>query len=281
MRVVAALAFLAACGSDGGSPDLAVATDDAGVCTSGPAGDCSAACANYGKLFECLDMGGAGPDPAQCMDDCTRNVQLATDRARLYGCIEQFAGCAATLSCAQGCLHQPGGGCDPAGQTGSCLDGETCDARTKRCVATSPCATDSDCADGFACLFSPINGYCWRSCAANQGEPANVLCNASHWCDPATFTCVPWPCINGAASLDCAAGCARLAKDCASDPRCDPSICDQTKCMNDCAAAMSSGDPMQIAAAGCLQLGQTCPEFDSCIAICAPGIADAGVDGGI
>jgi hypothetical protein len=129
------------------------------------------------------------------------------------------ATCSTVAPCADGLVCADGFCVEPC-TTGSCADGELCDAGSGRCVQ---CLEDGDCPDGTLCnTFS-------NQCGAQGGDcDVDEDCDGGARCDPAKGACVAClddsDCVDGVCDLltqTCAA-----AVGCAGDDDCDGAVCD-------------------------------------------------------
>jgi hypothetical protein len=223
--LLALLAFLPACDSDGGTTP---ATDTQGGDTVTP--QCPAECGpceecNEGTGFQCQTTCVTGEvcQEGACVPDTT-TCEPACDAAMCMVCDEPTdtckSACTAGQVCNNGTCVDEVGGCDPAcGPCQVCNDADECVAKT--CPAGQACNETSGQCEAIPC--EPACGPC-QECVAGACQD---LCDAS-----ACQTCVAGACQGCADGFYCDAGtCTEIGViECVApnaDGFCDASIVDE------------------------------------------------------
>ena len=159
-------------GSKGWAPEDFVAVCDNGQCKSQGASGCHAGLACKDSMF-CLSPG-ASMGCGMCMEPGSEFAPTCTDDASCQGTDPTAVCVDSTIA---DCLCSPAKLCKPGCTSGTCAEGQTCDA-SKHCLDTT-CAADLDCPTNFVCT----TGSCKRrECNANgdcEGFCVNGLCHTA------------------------------------------------------------------------------------------------------
>jgi MYXO-CTERM domain-containing protein len=184
-----------------------------GVCCDSPCtGQCEA-CAESGKVGQCLPVTGKPRDPRP---DCTGTgaCKGQCDGANPTTCAWPAAAVECAPASCTGDTLQPAGTCDGNGgcsipTTSNCVP-YACDTAVGSCKAT--CVSDGDCAQGSKC--DTTTGKCAVTSATCKDEHTVLLPNGQEQ------SCEPYKCVGGACQQQCS-----TSDDCAAGYECQGNQC--------------------------------------------------------